>query len=303
MVVRKTSYQGLYKKLRESYGPQGWWPILNSKTLLCEYHTGAPRNDAERTEIVTGCILAQGTQWYPNVVRALQQLKLGRPFTKAELEWIRQAESECSQNSKDSQKATNSNRLTQNTSWKNVEKAISNMASAGMIDFGKIAAATKEAVARLIKPSGYYNQKAERLQLFAQHICDNYGGDVKRLLQKDVGELRSELLELKGIGPETADSIILYAANRPVFVVDAYTRRIFSRIGICSSEAGYDELQHLLVKGLPESMRAAAVFNQYHALLVELGKKSCTKNNPVCVSCPLLGICVYGKEHKTANFK
>src|SRR3989338_6946554 len=219
MIVRKASYQVLYQRLYKSYGPQGWWPIISNKTLLCEYHTGAPRNSAERTEIAIGCILAQGTQWYPNVVRALQQLKIGRQFTEAELEWIRQAEIENGQNTRDFKKATNEGRLTQNTAWKNVEKAIANLAAAGMVDFRKIAAAKREKIAGLIKPSGYYNQKAERLQLFARHVCSKYGGDVKLLLRKDTAKLREELLQLKGIGPETADSILLYAANKAVFVI------------------------------------------------------------------------------------
>ncbi len=196
--------------------------------------------------------------------------------------------------------------LTQNTSWKNVEKAIANLAAAGMVDFRKIAAASKEKIALLIKPSGYYNQKADRLQLFAQYVCDNYGGNVNKLLQKDIGELRSELLQLKGIGPETADSIILYAANKPVFVVDTYTKRIFSRIGVCGSDVSYDELQQLLVNGLPENMRTAAVFNQYHALLVELGKDVCVKHESHCSECPLLSYCSYGKNivaDKTTKFK
>ncbi len=103
----------IYEKLLKEYGPQGWWPIINNKTLLCEYHTGAPGNEAEQFEIAIGCVLAQGTQWYPNAVRALQQLKLGRQFTKAELEWIKQAEIERSQSSKNSKKTTNIVRLTQ----------------------------------------------------------------------------------------------------------------------------------------------------------------------------------------------
>ncbi len=183
--------------------------------------------------------------------------------------------------------------LTQNTSWKNVDKAISNLASARMVDFWKIAAATNEKIAELIKPSGYFNQKTERLQLFAQYVCDNYGGDVKQLLRKEKGELRVELLQLKGIGPETADSIILYAAGKPAFVVDAYTKRIFSRVGICGEATQYHDLQQLIVSSLPQGMRTAAVFNQYHALLVELGKNICTKREPLCGSCPLQGICPY----------
>ncbi len=181
--------------------------------------------------------------------------------------------------------------LTQNTSWKSVEKAIANLAAAGMVDFRKIAAARKEKIARLIKPSGYYNQKAERLKLFARHVCDSYRGNVRLLLQKNMGELRSELLQLKGVGPETADSIILYAANQPVFVVDAYTKRILSRLGICGENASYSELQQLILSSLPLSMRTAAVFNEYHALLVELGKNVCLKSKPRCGKCPARGLC------------
>ena len=184
--------------------------------------------------------------------------------------------------------------LTQNTSWKNVEKAIANLAAARMIDFRKIAAVKREKIAGLIKPSGYYNQKAERLQLFARHVCSKYGGDVKMLLRKGAAELREELLNLKGIGPETADSILLYAANKAVFVVDAYTKRIFSRIGICSEGVSYHELQQLITGNLPEKMRIAAVFSQYHALLVQLGKGICLKRNPPCSKCPLLEYCSYG---------
>lgn len=198
--------------------------------------------------------------------------------------------------------------LTQNTSWKNVEMAIANLAAADMVDFGRIAAAKKEKIAQLIRPSGYFNQKAERLQLFAQYVCDNYGGNVNRLLRNGTAGLREELLRLKGIGPETADSIILYAANKPAFVVDAYTKRIFSRVGICGEAMPYHGLQQLIVSGLPQGMRTAAVFNQYHALLVELGKKACTKNTPLCGNCPLLGFCTFGKAaakaaSETAKFK
>lgn len=185
--------------------------------------------------------------------------------------------------------------LTQNTSWKNVEKAIFNLAAAGMVDFRKIAVAKKEKIARLIRPSGYYNQKAERLQMFAKYVVGNYNGDIRLLLRKGAAELREELLNLKGIGPETADSILLYAAGKAAFVVDAYTRRIFSRIGVCSEGIPYHELQQLITESLHREMKTAAVFTQYHALLVELGKKACVKRNPLCNACPLLGCCSYGK--------
>ena len=192
--------------------------------------------------------------------------------------------------------------LTQNTSWRNVEKAIANLAAAGMVDFRRIAAAKKEKIAKLVRPSGYYNQKAGRLQLFAQYICGNYDGDVKLLLRKEKDELRAELLQLKGIGSETADSILLYAANKDAFVIDAYTRRIFSRIGVCSERVSYHELQKLITEHLPGKMKTAAVFSQYHALLVELGKNICIKRSPLCSQCPLVDCCSYGKAAvKTAQ--
>lgn len=185
--------------------------------------------------------------------------------------------------------------LTQNTSWKNVEKAITNLAAAGMIDFRRIAAAEKGKIAGLIRPSGYYNQKAGRLLFFAKYVCSEYGGDVKQLLLKGKEGLRKELLLLNGIGPETADSILLYAAGKDAFVVDAYTTRIFSRVGICGDTISYDELQLLIMNSLPQGMKSAHVFSQYHALLVELGKGFCLKVNPLCPQCPLLDLCRHGK--------
>ncbi len=277
----------IYTKLLREYGPQGWWPIINGKTLICEYGTGAPRDEAEMAEICIGALLAQNTSWYPGVVRALQQLKLGRPFKKHELEAIRQAEIRKGRIREKPRKQTTDQILTQNTAWKNVEKALSNLKKEKLIDFEKLAAVETAKLALLIKSSGYYNQKAGRLQLFARHVCGCYAGDVSKLLRKGVAELRNELLQLKGIGPETADSIILYAAGKPVFVVDAYTKRIFARIGISSESSSYDELQKLFTDNLPED---AKLFNQYHALIVELGKNVCRKK-PLCGTCPLIKLC------------
>ncbi len=282
MVARKTSYQGLYKKLQESYGPQGWWPIINGKTLICEYGTGAPRNEAEMAEICIGALLAQNTSWYPGVVRALQQLKLGRPFKKQELEAIRQAEIRKGRIREKPRKQTTDQILTQNTSWKNVEKAIACLKRDNLVDFSKIASVDAEKLALLIKPSGYYNQKAKRLKLFAEHVVGNYGS-LKRMLSKGASELRTELLSLHGIGPETADSIILYAAGKPVFVIDAYTKRIFARIGLSTEGSSYGELQALFMESLPSD---ASLFREYHALIVELGKNVCRKK-PLCGACPL----------------
>jgi endonuclease-3 related protein len=172
--------------------------------------------------------------------------------------------------------------LTQNTSWKNVEKAISNLHKENLIDAKKIAEIPQKKLAKLIKSAGYYNQKAERLKIFADYLLKN-----PNFLKKETAELRKELLSIKGIGPETADSILLYALNKPIFVVDAYTKRIFSRIGICKEDASYDELQQMFHKNLPKNTK---LFNNYHAVLVEHAKNNCRKK-PECNSCVLSEIC------------
>ncbi|MBD3355399.1 endonuclease [Candidatus Woesearchaeota archaeon] len=165
--------------------------------------------------------------------------------------------------------------LTQNTAWKNVEKAIFNLKKAELLDINKIRSADKRKIAKLIKPSGYFNQKAERLKLAA------------KFFSKNKKPTREQLLEVKGIGPETADSILLYAFNKPVFVIDAYTKRIFSRIGVCRNPCSYDELQEIFCRSLPKSSK---LFNEYHALIVELAKQHC-KKKPCCSSCPLSRFC------------
>lgn len=165
--------------------------------------------------------------------------------------------------------------LTQNTSWKNAEKAIFNLNKKKLIDINKIKKAKKQKLAKLIKPSGYFNQKAEKLKTVASFFS------------KNKNPTRDELLKVKGIGPETADSILLYAYNKPIFVIDAYTKRVFSRIGICKSRCSYDELQQIFHKSLPKK---AKLFNEYHALLVELAKQHC-RTKPECKGCPIYGNC------------
>jgi endonuclease-3 related protein len=165
--------------------------------------------------------------------------------------------------------------LTQNTSWKNVEKAIFNLNKANALSIPKIKKISKSRLAGLIRPSGYFNQKAERLKIVADFFSKNKSPS------------REELLAVKGIGPETADSILLYAFNKPFFVVDLYTKRIFSRIGICNGGCGYDELQELFHKALPKN---AKLFSEYHALVVELAKRHCSKK-PNCKNCPIGAYC------------
>ncbi len=158
--------------------------------------------------------------------------------------------------------------LTQNTAWKNVEKALANLFDAGVMDLRKLSSMPRSKLAKLIRSSGYYNQKAERLQLFARHVLSEHGS-FTRIFKKELKPLREELLSLKGIGPETADSMLLYAGRKPVFVVDAYTRRICSRHGICEADVDYHELQDLFHKAMPRDHK---IFNEFHALMVEEGK-------------------------------
>ncbi|MBI2574827.1 endonuclease III domain-containing protein [Candidatus Woesearchaeota archaeon] len=189
--------------------------------------------------------------------------------------------------------------LTQNTAWRNAEKAIAGLAKMQLLSPERIRAADTKELATAIRPVGYYNQKAERLKILARHIVGNYNGKggISAMKRKSTEELRSELLELKGIGPETADSMLLYALDKPVFVVDTYTRRTFSRIGLCSSDSSYEELQKLFMESLPQKKE---LFNDYHALIVEHGKSICRKE-PLCGICPLLNICRYGRKNSAAK--
>lgn len=177
--------------------------------------------------------------------------------------------------------------LTQNTSWKNVEKAITELNKNNLMDVKKIAWAETKKLAQLIKSSGYYNQKAERLKIISEHILKNYKRNLSKFFDKNIDELRQELLSIKGIGPETADSIMLYSAGKPLFVVDAYTKRIFSRAGLFDEKAKYEEMQELFHNDLE---RDEKLFNEYHALIVELGKNYCRKK-PECRKCPIISFC------------
>jgi len=220
---RSETLHGVYKRLFNSYGPQGWWP-----------GEGA-------LEIIVGAI------------------------------------------------------LTQNTVWANVEKAIANLKEAGLLDSAdaleKIPAGS---LGRLIKPSGYYNVKAKRLKNFTSFLKSRYGGKLERLSRRKPAVLRKELLSVSGIGPETADSILLYAFGKTVFVVDAYTKRIFSRHGLFGEEASYEEVRKIFEEGIPADDR---VFNEFHALIVRLGKERCRKQ-PRCEGCPLRGLKILAKKGK-----
>lgn len=181
--------------------------------------------------------------------------------------------------------------LTQNTSWKNVEKAIANLRKANKLSLERIAELDKRSLERLIRPSGFYRQKAERLKGISHYIKKNYGS-LGKFFDKDTAGLRKELLSLNGIGMETADSIILYAAEKPIFVIDSYTRRAMSRIYSRKKEFGYDELQKLITESIN---RDVEFYKDFHAQFVELGKNYCRKE-PLCKECPLSKGCAYGKR-------
>lgn len=173
--------------------------------------------------------------------------------------------------------------LTQNTNWTNVSRAIDTLKQDNLLSFDALSEVPVEVLAEKIRSSGYYNLKAARLKNLLSFIKEK-SGSLDSFLDTDTGNLREQLLAVKGIGPETADSIILYAAKKPTFVVDAYTHRILFRHNIISEEADYHEIQELFVDNLPEDI---SLFNEYHALLVRLGKEFCKKTNPLCESCPL----------------
>ena len=173
--------------------------------------------------------------------------------------------------------------LTQNTSWDNVEKAIVSLKASGKFTPEGLFRLQTDKLALLIKSSGYFNIKAKRLKNFLSFLFNDYEGNIDRLLKEDGHLLRHKLLNVNGIGPETADSILLYAAEYPIFVVDAYTNRIFSRHGYIPADATYHQIQELFVGNLPKDIQ---LYNEYHALIVRVGKELCRKT-PRCNSCPI----------------
>jgi len=173
--------------------------------------------------------------------------------------------------------------LTQNTAWSNVEKAIARLRKAHALNLRTLHGVTLEQLADWIRPAGYYNIKARRLRAFTEMIYSRHHDRLEHLLAMATQPLRDELLAVNGIGPETADSMILYAADRPVFVIDAYTRRFLSRHGWIEGTEAYDELAHLFVACVQRDRR---LYNEYHALVVALGKNLC-RSRPNCAECPL----------------
>jgi len=173
--------------------------------------------------------------------------------------------------------------LTQNTNWENVEKAIANLKGRDLLDLHRLTETPTGILAELIRPSGYYNLKAVRLHNLLRSITTEHNS-LESFFAADRDTLRETLLAVRGIGPETADCILLYAAEKPTFVIDAYTHRLLLRHGLIWEETDYYEMQELFLSSLPEDI---ALFNEYHALIVRVGKEFCRKTKPRCAECPL----------------
>ena len=181
--------------------------------------------------------------------------------------------------------------LTQNTSWSNVEKAIGRLKAEGVLEPSTLFGLDDDTLAEKIRPSGYFRVKTKRLKAFLAVLCGEFSGDVERMLSGDLFWVRQRLLEIPGVGEETADSMLLYAGGRPVFVVDAYTRRILTRHGLLKGSPSYGQIQQLFMENLPLDVD---LYNQYHALIVETAKRYCRKE-PDCGDCPLRGMREEGK--------
>jgi endonuclease-3 related protein len=173
--------------------------------------------------------------------------------------------------------------LTQSITWKNVEQAIVALKEQGKLSFQAVACMDERALAEIIRPARFLNQKARTLKKYADYFGEKYGYSITKMKRRDLWTLREELLSLYRIGPETADSILLYALEKPIFVIDVYTKRILSRHGFLNMEGSYEDYQKLFMEGLPGDVR---LYNEYHALLVHLGNRFC-KPKPLCDICPL----------------
>jgi endonuclease III related protein len=174
--------------------------------------------------------------------------------------------------------------LTQNTSWSNVEIALRNLRRERLLTPRAIETVSFARLARLVRSSGYFRQKAKKLKYFGRFLRKEYDGSLNRMFRTPTAALREKLLGVHGIGPETADSILLYAGKHPVFVVDAYTRRMLERHGVTAPAQTYEEIRELFERSLPND---APLYNEFHALIVRTGKEYCRPRNPRCSDCPL----------------
>ena len=187
--------------------------------------------------------------------------------------------------------------LTQNTSWTNVERAIANLRCARLLTRAAIERSSPSTIEALIRPSGYFRQKARKLKAFCSFLRDEYSGSLKKMFAEPTAVLREKLLGVFGIGPETADSILLYAGGHPVFVVDAYTKRLLARHGWVKEQAPYEEVRWIFERSFPGNV---ARFNEFHALIVQTGKRYCRTRQPLCGECPL-GRYLPGKRSSQQN--
>jgi len=184
--------------------------------------------------------------------------------------------------------------LTQAASWDNVDKALVNLKAQGLLNPTALWAVDEGQLASLIRPSVYFNAKAQKIKAFVQHLREHYNDDMRSLLEKDADDLRQELLFIYGIGEETADDIVLYAAHKPIFVIDAYTRRILGRLGLEPARDTYGSYQAIFMENLSHDTE---LFNEYHALLDRHGGETCRKSKPACARCCLLDICPTGAQN------
>lgn len=177
--------------------------------------------------------------------------------------------------------------LTQNTNWSNVEKAINNLKSVNLLSYKSVARLTVDEIAQFIRPAGYYNLKAKRLRNLLDMIEKSYGGNLDSFLSDELESARRNLLQVKGVGQETADAILLYACGHPVFVVDMYTHRVFSRHNMLEEETDYAAIQSTFIQNLPVDRQ---LYNEFHALIVRVATTFCKKTKPLCGKCPLQGL-------------
>jgi endonuclease-3 related protein len=176
--------------------------------------------------------------------------------------------------------------LTQNTSWANVEKAISNLKKYKLLNAQRLYRVNSQRLAEIIRPAGFYNLKSKRLKNFVNFLFSHHKGNLDLMFKTKTSQLRRELLAINGLGPETVDSILLYAGSKPIFVIDAYTKRILSRHHLLPRSAEYGQVQEYFMKNLPKKVK---LFNEFHALFVQLAKDFCRKK-PICSECPLLSL-------------
>lgn len=178
--------------------------------------------------------------------------------------------------------------LTQNVAWKGAAQAITNLKAKGWLELRTLLKAPEGELAEALRPARYHNQKARKLRDFCRVVDEEFHGDLTAFLAQEIEPLRKRLLAMPGIGPETADCIILYAAEKPIFVIDAYTHRVFHRLGHFNARVKYDEMQAFFMKHLPPDVK---LFNEYHAQIDALGNRICLKRTPLCGRCPILIFC------------